>query len=181
MPKYTLSDNLGAWAQTPTHLWYSTGRILHRIHVETLVVDIVHVFSSKIMRIECNDPHCVVLTKAGRLHIAPWQPFAEKVNEFILTPNRVIFRTTGRRIMSYDIGTCATSFIGTGYFGMASGRRAVFIDDGLAISIGAPPAPCWFFVRRRGGQWLECRSRTATRIKRLVKDPALAARVCKFL
>ena len=170
-------------AFTSTHLWYSMRRVLYRRNLETLVDEQVHVFSAlelamneetrsflylndKIMNIRANDAHCIVETYGGRLWCQQgrkWATFATRVMKWRLFPDRVVYsRLDDARVMAYDFSTTAPT-----------------ASDAMDEPSVPQPRP-YKVVGKRGRQWLECTSRTAARIRRLVKDPVLAAQLCDY-
>jgi len=204
-----IPDVFDCRAFTATHLWYSRGKVLRRLCLATLADEQIRVFRCRIARIEANAKKCIVETETGRGFATLWvvgsnRPFVKRAGWWILTPNRVVYECQGNRIFSYDFHK-APSEAARGLLRGASDQRILYQygsdnsrhrrwqDGSSAADIRSletndeefrwtDPLP---ITQRRPYRLvigsLVCESRTAARVRQLVKDPALAARVCKFL
>jgi len=189
---------------TSTHLWYCIGPILYRRHLDTLKEEQVYIFPADIAYIDANDTRRVValgdLDNGFTLWTgdSTWAPFFPDAYTWILTPNRIVIEDMELCITSHNFFT--SSFVAYGNLDQASDDHVIYDDDegnhwqDPDVNLtreGTLLAPGHSHMAARQAYWLEsgndgnssliCESRTAARVRMLVRDTTMATRLCKYL
>ena len=134
MPSFVLPTH-GVAGTTSTHAYYSLGRVLHRRDLTTNMDERVCKFPFEVPCLQTNDSICMVASSEPDGLILwvlkeNWEPFAWRVQFWILTPNRVVYEDKDRNIMAWDF-RIAPVWVARGRLCSASDTRVIY-DDGTA-------------------------------------------------
>jgi len=186
-------------AFTSQHLWYRRGAILRRLNLSTLADERQYIFPNVLSDVQANDTRCIAAVWDGRngetlwMRETRWKPIVSRIKKWYLAPHRVVYQDIDDRIVSWDF--CGNPiFVAIGDLCDATDSQVLYYDPAanvfrwqngevahVAQINGASQYMPYTVADDENRAWLVCKSRTAARIKMLVKDPTLAAKLCALV